>query len=302
MQKFRRWLLRSVGFTSSQVNGFLILLPLLLIILFSEPLWRAGYNRYRVRPVPDTTALEAFVALWEEELPVSSPGTRAVTHEAIKSERFAFDPNQVGFDSLRRLGVTIPLARRIIHYREKGGRFRVKRDLLRIYGFDSLFYETLKPYIQLPEKAVRENYFTAERTERKVETFDLNTADTARLKRIYGIGNALSQRVVRFREGLGGFISTSQLYEVYGLDSAVVQRLLAVSYIADGFQPRKFNVNTVDERGLASHPYVSGSVARAIVAYRFQHGQFHALDDLRNIPILTEAIIKKIEPYILFSE
>ena len=303
MQKFRRWVRSYVGFTTSQANGFFVLLPLLVLILFSEPAWRWWTRRNGMQSVPDSAALEAFIAGWREEAPLSSPGGSVHTHEAPVSERFAFNPNHTGYDSLRRLGMAPHLARRIIHYREKGGRFRKKRDLLRIYGFDSLFYETLAPFIQLPEKAARENYFTTAAAERKVAaTFDLNTADTARLKRIYGIGNALSQRIVKFRDRLGGFISGQQLYEVYGLDSVVVKRLLEVSYIADGFQPRKFNVNAIDEHDLSAHPYVSGSIARAIVAYRFQHGSFRTMNDLRNIPILTEAIIEKIEPYILFSE
>ncbi len=292
-----------LGFTTSQANGFFVLLPLLVVILFSEPAWRWWCRRSGPPSVRDSAVLEAFIAGWREEAPVSSPGGQGHTHEVPVPERFAFNPNHTGYDSLRRLGMVPHLARRIIHYREKGGRFREKRDLLRIYGFDSLFYQTLVPFIQLPEKAVRENYLATVPAERKVAaTFDLNMADTARLKRIYGIGNALSQRIVKFRDRLGGFISGQQLYEVYGLDSVVVKRLLEVSYIADGFQPRKFNVNTIDEHDLSAHPYVSGSIARAIVAYRFQHGSFRTMNDLRSIPILTEAIIEKIEPYILFSE
>jgi len=303
MQKFRRWLRSYVGFTTSQTNGFLVLLPLLVLILFSEPVWRWWCQCNAPQSVHDSAALEAFIAGWREEPAVSSRGRQGRAHEVPVPERFAFNPNRTGFDSLRRLGLAPHLARRIIHYRDKGGRFYVRRDLLRIYGFDSLLYQTLAPFIQLPEKAVRENYLTTTPAERKAAAaFDLNIADTARLKRIYGIGNALSQRIVKFRDRLGGFISGQQLYEVYGLDSTVVKRLLEVSYIADGFQPRKFNVNTIDEHDLSAHPYVSGSIARAIVAYRFQHGPFHTTNDLRNIPILTGAIIEKIEPYILFSE
>lgn len=253
--------------------------------------------------MPSHAALDSLIAGWEAEAPAARAPATFATHEIPRRERFAFNPNHTGADSLRRLGIPAYLARRIIHYREKGGRFRVKRDLLRIYGFDSLLYETLSPLIGLPEKAVAQNYFgTTVRPKKEVLHLDLNTADTAQLKRIYGIGAVLSQRIVKYREGLGGFVGNHQLYEVYGLDSAVVKRLLEVSYIADEFQPRKLNVNTIDERGLSVHPYLSGSVARAIVAYRFQHGEFRAADDLRNIPILKEAIIRKIEPYLIFRE
>lgn len=302
MQKFRRWLRSFVGISTAQANGLLVLLPLLALLIFSEPAWRWYRGRYLSPAESGTAALDALIARWEEVAPAPKPKP-ASTHEVMPRERFAFDPNHTGADSLRRLGIPEYLARRIIHYREKGGRFRIKRDLLRIYGFDSLLYQTVAPLIRLPEKVSAENNFSAEKRKPAERLhFDLNTADTAQLKRIYGIGNVLSQRIVAYRDGLGGFVKSDQLYEVYGLDSAVVKRLAEVSYIAEAFRPRRLNVNTVDERGLSVHPYLSGSVARAIVAYRFQHGEFHRTDDLRNIPIIKEATIRKIEPYLIFNE
>ena len=49
------------------------------------------------------------------------------------------------------------------------------------------------------------------------EIIELNVADTAMLKSIYGIGEKLSVRIVKYRKKLGGFYSVEQLKEVYGL-------------------------------------------------------------------------------------
>jgi DNA uptake protein ComE-like DNA-binding protein len=78
----------------------------------------------------------------------------------------------------------------------------------------------------------------------------------------------------------------------------VVHRLASSSYIEAGFQPRKLNINTADERELAAHPYLRKTVAKSIVAYRFQHGKFESLEDLRNIHTLEPETIKKIVPYL----
>ncbi|MDR0796724.1 MAG: helix-hairpin-helix domain-containing protein, partial [Tannerella sp.] len=47
---------------------------------------------------------------------------------------------------------------------------------------------------------------------------ELNSADTTILKKVPGIGSAFANRIVRFRNLLGGFYTVQQLAEVYGID------------------------------------------------------------------------------------
>lgn len=87
-------------------------------------------------------------------------------------------------------------------------------------------YNKLYPYIQLPER-LTDNIPPAEKLSKKLAKenvrVNLNIADTSQLKRVYGIGDKLSERIVKYRDKLGGFVSMSQLKEVYGLDSTVVE-------------------------------------------------------------------------------
>jgi DNA uptake protein ComE-like DNA-binding protein len=130
-----------------------------------------------------------------------------------------------------------------------------------------------------------------------VEKFDLNVADTAQLKKIYGVGEKLSMRIIKYREALGGFVSMNQLREVYGLDSLVIDRLEKASEIKPNFSPRKMDINVATEKELKDHPYLS-KVAKALVSYRFQHGAFKAVSDIRSISSLDENTIQKITPYL----
>jgi DNA uptake protein ComE-like DNA-binding protein len=127
-------------------------------------------------------------------------------------------------------------------------------------------------------------------------------ADTIQLKTIFGIGERLSSRIVNYRRVLGGFVTPDQIREVYGLDSAVVERLLKASFIEEGFQPVRININKADEVTMAAHPYLSKPVATAIVTYRFQHGEFTGLDDLRKIHALDIKTIQKIAPYLTIDD
>lgn len=217
---------------------------------------------------------------------------------------FLFDPNQVTVREMDSLGFPANLSVRIARYREKGGRFRVKNDLLKIYGVDTTFYRSLYSYIRLPEKIERHDVagnIPEKRITKKTERFDLNLADTSQLKKIKGIGEKLSLRILHYRESLGGFTNMNQLNEVYGLDSAVVNRLIKSSFIEENSSPRRMDINKVAEKDLSAHPYISKSAAKAIVSYRFQHGEFTQVSELRNIPLLDETTIQKITPYLEFK-
>jgi len=179
--------------------------------------------------------------------------------------------------------------------------FRIKSDLLKIYGMDSSFYLQLFPYIQLPENIqarFAEEKLSLKKPKSVLEPFDLNTADTTQLKSVYGIGTILAVRILKFRDGLGGFVKREQLNEVYGLDSAVTDKLFEVSFIAEGFEPRKINMNTATEKEFSSHPYIKKFMANAIVAYRFQHGNFSSVEDIRKLDRLRDDDINRILPYL----
>lgn len=301
----KRWVKDFFFLSHSQANGFIILVPLLGIILFSGPLWH-WYLSSRVEDrTKDLAMLDSLVALWEPTAAIEkispSDSSRSVFH---------FNPNLATVDDLEALGFSSELAVRIDRYRNKGGKFVAKKDLLKIYGVDSSLYKRLYAFIDLPETS-RVERTPDKRTpfehkkphvEKKVLTFDINKADTSQLMRVEGIGSKRSQRIIKYRDALGGFITMDQLQEVFGLDSVVIRKLLDATFIASGFRPVTMNVNTSDEKRLAFHPYLSNAAARSIVAYRFQHGEFKTIEELRNIHALDEKTIQKITPYLTLGD
>lgn len=296
MNILRRWIRYWFGFSRRETNGFLVLMPLIFLILFSKSIYETlippavkDFDRESVK-------LDSLIAVLEKERQANGEITNEDT-------LFGFDPNTVSKHQLAALGFSEQVINRIMNYRVKGGRFFIKRDLLKIYGMDTSFYERLTPFIQLPiakssPKATQEIQ-RKELVQAKRDTlFDLNTVDSIGLTKVYGIGPVLSSRIIRYRDKLGGFVDESQLYEVYGLDSTVVNRLSAVAYIMSGFVPRKLDINHDRENDLSAHPYLSRSEAKAIVAYRFQHGSFLTVQDIRKIQNISEKKFLKIEPYL----
>lgn len=126
---------------------------------------------------------------------------------------------------------------------------------------------------------------------------DINQADSVAWEALPGIGGRLAQRILRFREKLGGFYSVDQLVDIYGLPDTVFRRLQPLLACEYG-SLKKININTAEAVELKQHPYVSWNMANAIVQYRRQHGLFRSTSDLDKIAIADTAVLRKIRPYL----
>lgn len=306
MISVKRWVKEFFGLSHSQANGFIVLIPLLVILIFAEPVWQWYMSQTSYDFSADQAKLDSLILAWEK-------GGSIVNSEngSQPSEAFFFDPNHITGEQFVKLGFSAPLINRIDRYRQKGGKFKVKSDLLKIYGMDSSLYQNLYAFIDLPVKIGRARSFEKQTRKyenknqsavRVIEKFDLNLADTSQLKKINGIGIKLSLRIIKYRDALGGFVEMEQLAEVYGLDSAVVGRLRQNSFIMKEFKPSQIHLNAADEPTLAAHPYLRKEVARSIVAYRFQHGRFQRMDDLRKIHAMDDKTFQKIAPYLTVDD
>lgn len=281
-----------LGFSRSETNGFLILIPLLFLILIAAPMYK------RFRQVTDVSARD--VKLLDSLISILRWDSAATPKKVETLRLFAFDPNTASQQDFIQLGLSEIVANRIVNYRSKGGQFRHKGDFGKIYGMDSSTFRRLIPYLKIAPAvtATHKRVDSVRTTKRVVEKFDINKADTSQLKSVFGIGTVRAERIVKYRDKLGGFHSLRQLNEVYGLDSVVVSRLVARTFIDDNFEIKRIALNTATEKELAAHPYLNTKNARAIAAYRFQHGKFQNVEELQKIATLTDEIFQKIKPYL----
>ena len=102
---------------------------------------------------------------------------------------------------------------------------------------------------------------------------ELNSADSARLTELKGIGPAFARRIVNYRNRLGGFINKDQLKEVYGMDDDRYAEMQAQVSV-DPSHIQKIQINKVDFDGLKHFPYLTFKQMNAIVQFREQHGDY----------------------------
>ena len=230
------------------------------------------------------------------------PGKPAVTP-------FPFDPNRADSLTLRRLGLPGWMARNIVRYRERGGRFRHPDDFRKIYGLTDEQYAALEPYIRIaPQDTARPappRLYTAQ-TERDTlarpykypagTVIELNRADTTELKKIPGIGSGIARLITGYRQRLGGFYTLEQLREI-DLDPEPLRPWLRI----DSTAIRRLNLNRVGIDRLRRHPYFNFYQAKAIVERRKKHGPLRSLKVFALYEEFTEADFERMRHYVCFE-
>lgn len=127
---------------------------------------------------------------------------------------------------------------------------------------------------------------------------EINTADSAALVSLYGIGAVFADRIIKYRGLLGGFYSTEQLLEVYGMDTIRYDQIK--DHIrADTGHVNKIPVNEAGFKTLLRHPYLDYETVKAIVNYRQYTDSIPNMDILRKV-IAYDPIFEKIRGYIEF--
>lgn len=222
----------------------------------------------------------------------------------IKGELFAFDPNTLDEAGWKRLGIRDRTIVTIQKFVQKGGRFYKPEDIGKIWGLHEDEVQRLLPFVQIQNKQ-KENYAAKELYGNKgyvkptyINTLiDINTADTTILIALPGIGSKLSQRIISFREKLGGFYKVEQIGETYGLPDSTFQKI-KTRFVISEINPHQININTASVEDMKIHPYLRYAIANAIVQYRTQHGNFVLLEDVKKIMLVTEDIFNKAAPYL----
>lgn len=166
---------------------------------------------------------------------------------------------------------------------------------------DSLL-QIIAPLFKFPEWADRAKIKKKERQEKTVIAVavykDLNQATPEELEVIYGIGNKLSTRIVRFRNRLGGFMINEQLYDVYGLEEEVVLRILEIFQVKEQPEIERININTAARREMEQLIYINQSLAIQIVTYRDSVGIIQSFNELLKIEDFPADKIDRIKLYL----
>jgi competence protein ComEA len=280
-----------LSITKKEWNGMVVVIILMVLVLAAPYVYQANRkdNTINFNAFDKAAAMlnKAETGLPDDESPADNK-------KLVNAPLFSFNPNNLPLADWERLGLSAHQAQVIKNYEAKGGKFYSKADVKKMYSVTDADYKRLESYINLPVS----DHYTKKAAQGVV--IEINTADSAKLTMIHGIGPSFARRIVRYRDRIGGFYNKEQLKEVFGVDDAKYAEIKN-EVAVDGKQVTKLNVNTATFDQLRRFPYLSFKQMNAILEYRNQHGDYESLADMKNIAILDDGILRKIGPYLVFK-
>ncbi|MEQ7799054.1 helix-hairpin-helix domain-containing protein [Pedobacter sp. ASV1-7] len=301
----RKWLDTYFGFNRKEYNGLMTLLALIGLTMLLPYVYSLIKEEEPITEA-DVMAIQELLLAEQKKFSNKNRETGGLNYPGKdKSELFIFNPNTIGQAGWVQLGLSEKQASAIIRYREKGGRFRKAEDLQKMYTINEATYDRLRPYVRIAEdrSAVKESTDAAFKRDiyenRMPVVIEINGADTTELDKIRGIGMTFANRIVKYRDRIGGFYKKEQLMEVYGLDSVKYSKIKDQVQI-DVSRIKKINVNTVSFEDFKFHPYIRYKQVNALIQYRKQHGNYSNIADLNKVAILDQETIDRLAAYLEF--
>ncbi|WP_439182419.1 helix-hairpin-helix domain-containing protein [Carboxylicivirga taeanensis] len=233
---------------------------------------------------------------------------------------FFFNPNIESIQRLQLLGFNNHAIINLLKYREAGGEIKSAAKLKTIYGVDSVLFDKLEAYVLIDDNVGRsfqdaEQGYSHSRSNKKQNSkmmaaqsyvpdkpyqIEINSADTAILTLINGIGPVLSRRIVAYREKIGGYYSVDQLKEVYGLKGEVVDDNRMMLTVDEGLiEP--VDISKASIRQMKNHPYLDFYMAKDIYECR-KRGQLESIEQFKDSAAFIKADMVKLQKYFIVTE
>lgn len=275
-------------YTKHQRNGIFCLLLIMLIL-------QASY--YIAKNFSDTEFKVAPPII--ENLERQYDSIQALKSQQRINKIFPFNPNYINDYKGYRLGMSVDEIDRLLNYRKRGRFVNSKEEFQTITKVSDSLLQKISPYFKFPDWVVekqkelhrRKQYVaksgnknrTEENRTNKITTRDINKATAKDFRSIKGIGEVLSERIIRYRTKLQGFYFDDQLYEVWHLDSLVAKRTLTVFKVFQKPSIKKINVNTATFKQVLAIPYIDYHLCKKIFEYRDEVAELQNIEELKNI-------------------
>jgi len=305
MQSIKNRLKAFFNFNKRQEQGAFVLIVLIIIAINIDLLLPVIFKE---KPYDYTSALTEIEA-WKASGIKNEPEKNFKSDNLIKKEikpiilnPISFNPNKFPEEKWIQMGMPERVIKTILNYEAKGGYFKKKEDLQKIYGLSPEIYNQLEDFIEIPIPEKKE-HFKDSPLDKEIDVaktivpLDINRTDSVSLLQIPGIGPFYAGQIIKYRSQLGGYNSLEQLGEIYKMDSNRLNAFLPYLIFKDTTL-NQIDVNSADFKTVLRHPYFDYETTKKIFNLRNKLGRFAGMYQLKNDTILSDSLFKKLEPYI----
>ncbi len=216
--------------------------------------------------------------------------TKRVEHKSRFTPR-PFEPfgiDTVGVNYLRLIGFSTRQAEALIRYREQGDGIHSMNELRDCYAVSEEMADSLEHFVVLTPRDPHQGLV------------EINSADSARLRSVRGIGEKTVVAVLEYRKLLGGFVRKEQIAELKCVTSENFDKISKQIY-CDSCNISKIDINFAPASQFEHHPYMSRRAIKLIVETRESKGGWNSIEEMQEDNIFTKEQAEAIAPYLLFG-
>ncbi|MEA2066663.1 MAG: ComEA family DNA-binding protein [Thermotogota bacterium] len=231
------------------------------------------------------------------------PNSNDLDKSLSGKEVYPIDINSASVDTLVLLpGIGPTKANAIVEYREENDFFSDIQELTNVKGIGEATLNNIREFVV----CYIDN--TEIKSKIKNELIDINMATTDQLQTLPGIGPEKSQAIIDYRQNSGPFIHIDDLTKVKGIGDATLNNIKDLIYVEETETNKalrksshtKININTAGVSELKRLPGIGDVLAKRIVEYRDQVGQFSSREEIMNVKGIGEKTYESIKELITF--
>ncbi|NHM05611.1 helix-hairpin-helix domain-containing protein [Flavobacterium sp. CYK-4] len=277
-------------FSKSQRTGIFALFS--VIVVFQLVYFSVDF---RTKPKP-VASKQQWVAL------PTDTASSYVRHSYVMRP---FNPNFITDFKGYKLGMSVEEIDRLFAYRKTNRYVNSAEEFQQVTKVSDSLLKVISPYFKFPDWVNKRNTNKISASNsfqmKEIKVIkDINLATAEDLKKVYGIGDGLSARILKEKEKLGGFVSMQQLQDIWGLSPEVIEKLNQDFKVSALPEVKKYSINQLGIKELMTFPYFKYPIAKSIVTFRSMNNGIKSIEDLSKIPNFPVDRIEIIALYLEF--
>ncbi|WP_291117875.1 ComEA family DNA-binding protein [Flavobacterium sp. UBA6135] len=265
------------SFSSDQRKGIFVLLFLIVALQGAYWFWVSKTDKKpSTKSKAEWMAMQVYIDSLKEE---SSSATQKI---------YPFNPNFITDYRGYQLGMTTAELDRLFAFRKENKYVNSAKEFQQVTQVSDSLLQAISPYFKFPSwvsqpKATFKFKDYSKPKKEVIVRLDINQASQDDLIKLYGIGPALSERILKQKEIFGGFVSMDQMDVIWGLSPEVVENLKKHFEVQQPPAIKKIKINDLSTKELAKFPYFNYAISKEIVTFRSMNNGIKGIEDLTKI-------------------
>jgi competence protein ComEA len=283
------------SFTRGEKRGVVVILLIIAVLIIAN----LSVDLLKQETQINFSEFEKEIQEFEKGIQLKDPKKKK---DSLSIDLFEFNPNTISDEEWKRLGFKAWQIKIINKYKAKGGNWKTKNEVSKIYGLKEPHFELLKPFILLPDEIEKKKSYSKEKST-KIEyfKFDPNTISKEEWK-LLGFVTWQIKTIFNYKSKGGSWKSKADFKKIYGLkevDYLKLEPYLLLPEITEKKEDqknekdyrKKIDVNSADVKEMTNLKGVrSEKYAAIIIKHRDELGGFIAKEQLKEVWNMTDEI------------